>query len=717
MGWLEGVLTGYADRHYEIQKEKMREAQVAAEREGRVYQALLNSGDDELKALAGAGILDLANPRRRKGGIAGWMGEIEQSPYLEMIRRVQQRPVDDPEAGGSAPPTPSIPTAGSVPGQPSAALPEKALTEGGTGIAPTPAPIPGSVAPPRPQASFAPGVDAGSGATSPPVSFAPPTPPGVQAAQAAGAAPPQAGPSMAPAGGPPPPPPAGPVPTPGQVGRGQPGAVTQAVGPQAPVPSSRTTLRPIFPTQSELTQQDAVARAAGTDLGEQQSYIRVARAQGLSDAEGLQMWAEAQMKARGGAGAASPYAWRTMEYTDAQGNRKRILARTNRTTGAIEDVNGQPLPANAQPVTPGLYPAEVAARRQAQNPLLWNQALTQARSVLGVNATAEEVIDFADQLFTQSQSMAPTGSGGAVAPPPTTVPPPGGAPPVAPGATPQPGEKTFAQNPAGAPPASATAPEAAPPATPVAPPSPTAPGTPGAALKEGLAASGAGNSLTRRRDEGRPATSPEKDILGFYLRARQPMDAIMAPDKETGLSVEDRIASQPLGQQLARRFTPDTFDFLLGADAQLYKTASERFTEARVRRVSGATIRPDEYEMDRKLFFAQPGDTKERIAEKRRQREAELDAAVFASGPAYNEYFKQPYTPSFMREDPRVVGRLPPAMPPPPVNRAVPRPPSGLPTPVPSHGAAPPPPPAAAGAPAGTPTSVFRDGKWYIVIQ
>ncbi|HEX5579105.1 MAG TPA: hypothetical protein VFY43_05505, partial [Candidatus Limnocylindria bacterium] len=140
MGWLEGVLTGYADRHYEIEAEKRREAELAATREQQVYETLLNSKYPEIKNLAAAGVLDLANPRRKAGGFAGWMGEIQKSPYLGMIQRTRQQIADDPayadaqlgrtspEQGGQPPVTPSIPSsAGSVapppPGAPSAALP------------------------------------------------------------------------------------------------------------------------------------------------------------------------------------------------------------------------------------------------------------------------------------------------------------------------------------------------------------------------------------------------------------------------------------------------------------------------------------------------------------------------------------------------------------------------------------------------------------------
>jgi hypothetical protein len=186
MGWLEGVLTGYAQRHYDIENTKREEAAKAAEREGRVFETLLNSRYKDIQEYAAAGLLDLSNPRKRKGGVAGWMGEIEQTPYLDMVRRTQQRINEDPEyaqanlvknaypwlgqgagtdvatpppeAGGAPPVTPSVPTpAGQVapaaPGAPPAALPSTSAVTGGPVTPPRPAPsAPASQAPPKPPA-------------------------------------------------------------------------------------------------------------------------------------------------------------------------------------------------------------------------------------------------------------------------------------------------------------------------------------------------------------------------------------------------------------------------------------------------------------------------------------------------------------------------------------------------------------------------------------
>jgi hypothetical protein len=92
MGWLEGILSGYGARHREIQQEKLQAAQVAAEREGKIYEALLNSPDEYVRTAAGVGLLNQAAPLRRRGGLAGWMGEMEQNPVWPVLSKYMTTP-------------------------------------------------------------------------------------------------------------------------------------------------------------------------------------------------------------------------------------------------------------------------------------------------------------------------------------------------------------------------------------------------------------------------------------------------------------------------------------------------------------------------------------------------------------------------------------------------------------------------------------------------
>src|SRR5215831_4771961 len=299
MGWLEGLLTGYADRHYEIEKQKRDDAAAAADREGRMFETLLSSPYKDLQDYAAAGILDLGNPRKRKGGIAGWMGEIEQTPYLDMIRRTQQRYGDDPgyaranltpqylathpelagEDGGELPTAvPSIPSpagsvAGAPAGQPAAAQPSTSLVTGGPATPATPAPTSAQAPPYQPSSRLAPYIPTppspGSryGATPPPS-----PPPGSGAAAGPAEASPQLGAQAAPAGPPLAIPTAPPPRPPGQAGAGLPGGTTRTVGAQPPQRLTRTQLPSIFPTAADATRQNEQAQVMGQIGGWQMLY-------------------------------------------------------------------------------------------------------------------------------------------------------------------------------------------------------------------------------------------------------------------------------------------------------------------------------------------------------------------------------------------------------------------------------------------------------------
>src|SRR5262245_58525481 len=85
MGWLEGLVSGYSTRSHDIEKRKMEEAVAANEREARLYQLLLNSGDEEAAAMAATGMLQSAQPRRKRTGLQGWMCEVESNPIYPKL--------------------------------------------------------------------------------------------------------------------------------------------------------------------------------------------------------------------------------------------------------------------------------------------------------------------------------------------------------------------------------------------------------------------------------------------------------------------------------------------------------------------------------------------------------------------------------------------------------------------------------------------------------
>lgn len=136
MGYFEGLLGGFTGRQREVQTEELRAAELANAREGRLFEALLASPDAEIRSMAATGLLESARPVKRKGGLRGWLGEMESNPLLPRMRTLLDTPVETTEtlreptthAGYVPEPPPavggaSMPTGNAVEaGQPASAL-------------------------------------------------------------------------------------------------------------------------------------------------------------------------------------------------------------------------------------------------------------------------------------------------------------------------------------------------------------------------------------------------------------------------------------------------------------------------------------------------------------------------------------------------------------------------------------------------------------------
>lgn len=144
--------------------------------------------------------------------------------------------------------------------------------------------------------------------------------------------------------------------------------------------------------------------------------------------------------------------------------------------------------------------------------------------------------------------------------------------------------------------------------------------------------------LARERNEttmnsakirGASATRPsaaETTAYSFWNRANQAHgDANALEDwiKTLGVIGQQRLAYAP--------------NILQSENGQLYRQAQRVFTEARLRKESGAAISAGEYENDAKMYFAQPGDTDEVINRKRQAREEVLKGLQISAGRAYTE--------------------------------------------------------------------------------
>jgi hypothetical protein len=123
----------------------------------------------------------------------------------------------------------------------------------------------------------------------------------------------------------------------------------------------------------------------------------------------------------------------------------------------------------------------------------------------------------------------------------------------------------------------------------------------------------------------------EKKALSFFNRAQQ-------ADKDLE-GLEPTIQAKGIAGQARMKFAPN---FAQTQEGQAYGAAQRAFTEARLRKDSGAAIPEGEFENDRITYFVQPGDSQETQEQKRRARSTLLASMAFESGQALGEYVGDP---------------------------------------------------------------------------
>ncbi len=108
-------------------------------------------------------------------------------------------------------------------------------------------------------------------------------------------------------------------------------------------------------------------------------------------------------------------------------------------------------------------------------------------------------------------------------------------------------------------------------------------------------------------------TGAERMAMNFYNRGVE--------GHGTASALEDKIGKMGLVEQTRLQSAPN---WMQSQDGQTYRQAQREFTEARLRKESGAAIPPDEYQNDARTYFAQPGDTPQTLAQKKTARETIL---------------------------------------------------------------------------------------------
>jgi hypothetical protein len=121
----------------------------------------------------------------------------------------------------------------------------------------------------------------------------------------------------------------------------------------------------------------------------------------------------------------------------------------------------------------------------------------------------------------------------------------------------------------------------------------------------------------------KPQTAEQTKAAGFYDRAT-PANDIMGKKE-----MEDYITSLGTLEFTYQKYTPN---FLKSPEFQSFEQARRQFTEAYLRRDSGAAISDKEYDSADKTYFPQPGDSADVLTQKKQARKTVLDSLVKEAG-------------------------------------------------------------------------------------
>jgi hypothetical protein len=133
----------------------------------------------------------------------------------------------------------------------------------------------------------------------------------------------------------------------------------------------------------------------------------------------------------------------------------------------------------------------------------------------------------------------------------------------------------------------------------------------------------------------KPVTGAERQTLAFYNRMKDAVDTLERSDNGQP-SLEDQYAEQSLPAQMQAAHAPN---MLQTAMQQQYRQAQRAYTEARLRKESGAAIPESEFQNDARTYFAQPGDSPEVKKQKAAARKKVIEGLKFGSGGAYDEFY------------------------------------------------------------------------------
>jgi len=138
-------------------------------------------------------------------------------------------------------------------------------------------------------------------------------------------------------------------------------------------------------------------------------------------------------------------------------------------------------------------------------------------------------------------------------------------------------------------------------------------------------------TLAAARANARPASGPELRAYGFYARA--------ADAEKVLTELQPNIVDKGYFGQLRLKYAPNAMQ---DDTNQAYMQAQRQFTEARLRKDSGAAIADSEYEKDAITYFPQPGDSEATLKRKAAARKVVLDALRREAGRAVQADEEEP---------------------------------------------------------------------------
>ena len=158
---------------------------------------------------------------------------------------------------------------------------------------------------------------------------------------------------------------------------------------------------------------------------------------------------------------------------------------------------------------------------------------------------------------------------------------------------------------------------------------PDRPKEPARSMDDVLAEYEAKKKIDAQYTGSRPSLGAERNTLNFFNR--------MLEAERNARGAEDALGGRDLA---AQQYAPGWLENWLQSDAgQRYTQAQRAFTEARLRKESGAAIPASEFETDRKTNFRIAGDQPGTLKNKRSMRLQTMRGIGNAAGRALQEYY------------------------------------------------------------------------------